>query len=43
MKEMYPAPIVEKFFVSLNVDEQKAAHARRGKEVAVANVQPFGA
>jgi hypothetical protein len=31
---------VEKFFVPLNVDDQKAAHARRGKEVAVANVQP---
>jgi DNA-binding HxlR family transcriptional regulator len=40
MKEMYPAPIVEKFFVPLNVDEQRAAHARRRKEVAVANVQP---
>jgi hypothetical protein len=40
MKEMYPAPVVEKFFVPLNVDEQKAAHARRGKEVAVAIVQP---
>ena len=36
---MYPAPVVEKFFVPLNVEEQKAAHARRRKEVAVARVQ----
>jgi DNA-binding HxlR family transcriptional regulator len=40
MKEMYPAPVVEKFFVSLSVDGQREANRRRAKAVPVANVQP---
>jgi DNA-binding HxlR family transcriptional regulator len=39
MKEMYPAPIVEKFFVSLSVDGRKEPNGRNGKAVAVAKVR----
>ncbi len=39
MKEMYPAPVVEKFFVSLSVNGHREPNGRRGKGVAVAKVQ----
>jgi hypothetical protein len=38
--EVYPAPVVEKFFVPLNVDAQRAAHARRGKREAAPDLRP---
>ena len=38
MKEMYPAPVVEKFFVSLSVDGRKESNGRRPRALAVAKV-----
>jgi len=38
--EVYPAPIVEKFFVPLNVDAQKEARARRRKQEPAPDLQP---